>query len=87
LALRFDPVRRRPIGVVIADVCRDLGIMPCHPLWRELSQATMFHGGSLANLVKDIITRPYPLGWAIAMSPAWQPPAASPPAPACTGPP
>ena len=29
-------VRRRPIGAVIADICRDLGIMPSHPLWREL---------------------------------------------------
>ena len=26
-------VRRRPIGAVIADICRDLGILPSHPLW------------------------------------------------------
>ena len=31
-------VRRRPIGAVIADICRDLGIMPNHPLWRELQR-------------------------------------------------
>ena len=29
-------VRRQPIGAVIADICRDLGILPSHPLWREL---------------------------------------------------
>jgi hypothetical protein len=29
-------VRRRPIGAVIADICRDLGITSRHPLWREL---------------------------------------------------
>ena len=33
-------VRRRPIGAVIADICRDLGIMPSHPLWRELRSRT-----------------------------------------------
>ena len=47
-------VRRRPIGAVIADICRDLGIMPNHPLWRELRDAIIRYGGSLARLVKDI---------------------------------
>ena len=32
-------VRRQPIGAVIADICRDLGILPSHPLWRELQAA------------------------------------------------
>ena len=32
-------VRRRPIGAVLADICRDLGIMPSDPLWRELQRA------------------------------------------------
>ena len=27
-------VRRRPIGAVIADICRDLGITPSHKLWQ-----------------------------------------------------
>jgi hypothetical protein len=54
-------VRRRPIGAVIADICRDLGIMPCHPLWRELSQLIIRHGGSLARLVNDILDRVLPL--------------------------
>ncbi len=50
-------VRRRPIGAVIADICRDLGIMPNHPLWRELSIVIIRHGGNLARLVKDICDR------------------------------
>jgi hypothetical protein len=29
-------VRRRPIGAVIADICRDLRILPSHPLWRDI---------------------------------------------------
>ena len=29
-----DQVRRRPIGAVLADICRDLGITTDHPLWR-----------------------------------------------------
>jgi hypothetical protein len=40
-------VRRRPIGAVIADICRDLDIMPCHPLWRDLRLVIIRHGGSL----------------------------------------
>jgi hypothetical protein len=56
-------VRRRPIGAVIADICRDLGIMPSNPLWRELPLAIIANGGNLATLVKDILKRlfPYPI--------------------------
>ena len=49
--------RRRPIGAVLADICRDLGILPSHPLWRELSDAIMANGGNLARLVKEIIAK------------------------------
>ena len=48
-------VSRRPIGAVLADICRDLGILPSHPLWRELSDAIMANGGNLTRLVKEII--------------------------------
>ena len=44
-------VRRRPIGVVIGDICRDLGILPSHPLWREVERAILEYGGSTARLV------------------------------------
>jgi hypothetical protein len=56
-------VRRRPVGAVIADICRDLGIVPSHPLWRELPLAIIANGGNLATLVKDILQRlfPYPI--------------------------
>jgi hypothetical protein len=50
-------IRSRPIGAVIADICRDLGILPNHPLWRDLSTAIMVHGGNLAALLKDIFRR------------------------------
>jgi hypothetical protein len=49
--------RCRPIGAVLADICRDLGILPSHPLWRELSDAIMFNGGNLHRLVKEIIAK------------------------------
>jgi hypothetical protein len=54
-------VRRRPIGAVIADICRDLGIMPTHPLWQELSVAIVWHGGSFPRLFKDIWDRVLPI--------------------------
>ncbi len=50
-------IRRRPVGVVIADICRDLGILPGHKLWRELSLAIIDHGGSLVRLSEDIFKR------------------------------
>ena len=53
-------VRRRPIGAVIADICRDLGVLPTHPLWQELSLAIIWHGGSFSRLFKDIFDRVLP---------------------------
>ena len=76
-------VRRRPIGAVIADICRDLGIMPCHPLWRELYWAIIRYGGSVARLVKDILDRTLPLAIPDDVTPVFSPA----PSPVCTGPP
>ncbi|HME27026.1 MAG TPA: hypothetical protein VKI44_37850 [Acetobacteraceae bacterium] len=76
-------VRRRPIGVVIADICRDLGILPSHPLWRELSLLIIRHGDSLAALVMDVIARG--CGSPLSRAGPQAPPAS--PAPAGTGPP
>ena len=47
-------VRCRSVGVVIAELIRDFGILPCHPQWRELSEAVLFNGGNLAALYQHI---------------------------------
>lgn len=47
-------VRSRPIGAVIADICR---ILPSHPLWRDIQNAVNRHGGSYIRLLKDILKR------------------------------
>ena len=83
-------IRRRPAGAVIADICRDLGILPHHPLWHEISMAILRHGGRFALLFKDICDQ---LVLFLAPGSALTEPAASPapsllsPAPAGTGPP
>jgi hypothetical protein len=56
IAERF---RRQPIGAAIADICRDLGILPSHPLWREVARAMAVHGGNLARLLNDLIHRSF----------------------------
>jgi hypothetical protein len=72
-------IRRQPIGAVIADICRDLGILSGDPLWWELNLAIMEHGGNATALLKEMSKRihfqvddPYasivPL-----MPPGWQP--------------
>jgi hypothetical protein len=75
--------RRRPIGAVIADICRDLGIACDHPLWRELRYAISAERGSYTRLVNEIIDRGARL-----IAEAWFPSApCAPPIPAGTGPP
>jgi hypothetical protein len=50
-------LRHRPVGAVIADICRDLGIVPAHPLWREVMMVVIEHGGSLVTLFRDVMAR------------------------------
>jgi hypothetical protein len=50
-------VRRRPIGAVIADICRDIGIIPSNKLWPEIRNFISRYRGNLARLVKDILDR------------------------------
>jgi hypothetical protein len=70
-----------------AHRCRDLGILPRHPLWREAARAMAFHGDSLARLLKDLIHRPFqPLLEAQALECAQTLPLPT-PALAATGPP
>ena len=53
--------RRRPIGAVIAEICCDLGIVPNHELWREVSSAVIQGGGSLVTLFRDAVSRLLPV--------------------------
>ena len=49
-------MRRRPVGAVIADICRDLGIVPGHlnrAFWDEISLAIIVHGGSHVRFIFD----------------------------------
>ena len=50
-------LRHRPVGAVIADICRDLGIVPAHPLWREVMLVVTEHGGSITKLFKATMDR------------------------------
>jgi hypothetical protein len=82
-------IRRRPIGAVIADICRDLGIMADHPLWRELHPAIILYGGGFGAFFKDMCQRAF-ASWRQPTSALAAPPAPSPPLslePAATGPP
>ena len=48
-------LRHRPAAAVIADICRDLGIVPAHPLWREVMM--VLPGGAFGTLFKDVMAR------------------------------
>lgn len=53
-------VRRRPVGAVIVDICRDLGIAPGHldrAFWDELCGAIISYGGSLTSFLGDLSRR------------------------------
>ena len=53
-------IRRRPVGAVIADICRDLGIAPgdCdRPFWDELCHAIIAYGGSLSGWLGELNKR------------------------------
>jgi hypothetical protein len=77
-------VRRQPIGAVLADICRDLGIPPSHPLWDELHRAINHYGGNYIRLVMERLDRAFPIAHIVARLKAKP---AAPPEPASTGPP
>jgi hypothetical protein len=54
-------VKRQSIGAVIADICRDLGIHPNHPLWNELERAVGEFGGNASRFYFDWLERTFPL--------------------------
>ena len=56
-----EKVRSQPIGRVLADICRDLGLYPAHPLWRELGLAINEFGGSWLRLGLDHLNSAFPI--------------------------
>jgi hypothetical protein len=52
-------VRSRPIGAVLTEICRDLGIHKGHPLWWELFDAIIRYDGALARMSRDFSLRPW----------------------------
>jgi hypothetical protein len=77
-------VRRQKIGAVLADICRDLGIPPSHPLWDELHRAINEYGGNFSRLYFDWLEQAFPIRHILARYKA-KPDV--PPEPASTGPP
>ena len=50
-------VRNRPVGAVIVEICRDLGIDGEHPLWGEVLRAITLHGGNRGDLIRATLRR------------------------------
>ncbi len=82
-------VRRRPIGAVIVDICRDLGLTPgdCdRAFWDDLAYVIIAHGGNLATYFTRMNNRMFPIS-AEALAnpgPSWfatPPPPPTPPSP------
>lgn len=80
-----EAIRHRPVGAVLADICRDFGITPPHPAWREMFEFIICYGGQLVPLFKDTAARlsrvpppvppaDVPLGiWPVCTGPPWPP--------------
>jgi hypothetical protein len=52
-----EAARHRPIGAVVADICRDLGIVPSSPLWDEVMMVVTEFGGNYVRLFSDVVDR------------------------------
>jgi hypothetical protein len=88
LAAGLDPmVRHRPIGTMLVDICRDLGILPSHPLWRDVQRAIIEFGGSLVAPLKDLLSRLLSPDGRHRRPAVLREPTPRLEAPACTGPP
>jgi hypothetical protein len=86
-------LRRRPVGAVIADICRDLGILPGNiepDLWRELMRTFAEYGGNFPAYFNTMMDRLFPLARLCRLGElpdaSWRSPPPLPLAPA-TGPP
>jgi hypothetical protein len=82
-------LRHRPAAAVLADICRDLGIVPAHPLWREVMAVLSGHGGNAVKFLKDVMARVHTrLSTASAVeADVWPAPRSQPAASCGTGPP
>jgi hypothetical protein len=61
-------LRGRHVGAVLADICRDLGVLPGDldpKIWRELQRAIVIYGGSAIRLFNDMTRRCLPLSYAM----------------------
>ena len=59
-------VRRQPIGAVLADICRDLGLYPAHPLWHELHRAINEFGGNWGRMALEHLNQAAPIAHIVA---------------------
>ena len=53
-------VRRRPLGRTLVDICLDLAVVPgfcTGPFWNELFDSIRLHGGSVATLMQEKVSR------------------------------
>ena len=50
-------VRQRPVGAVVSDICRFLGIVQADPLWPDITFAVLENGGSIIDLVMNTFRR------------------------------
>ncbi len=46
-----ERVRGRPVGAVIVEICRDLGIDASHELWPDIRDAIIQNGGNLVRML------------------------------------
>jgi hypothetical protein len=69
-------VHGQRIGAVLGDICRELGILPGHPLWNDLSLAVDEFGGAWLRLWKDATSRmfrPFVEDWPPGATMSWPP--------------
>jgi hypothetical protein len=85
-----NEILHRPAGAVLVDICIDLGVTTDNPLWREITELIIPHGGNYATLATALVRTitllpdPGPDDRPLAVTP---PPGPRTPAPAATGPP
>ncbi len=78
-------IHRQPIGAVLADICRDMGISRGHPLWDELHAAIIeFGGSSFIRRISARLNQVFPVSRLVERLKTG---CETSPGPACTGPP